>query len=111
MDRTTRVPCPDPARRTAFLMGKTMATLTRPHRSHRATQRRNHAPTATIGLDIGSTSIRAVEVTHSREDRPVIDNFGQAVLPEGAVVGGVVKDEKAVTGALRQLWSAQNFRS
>ncbi len=67
-------------------------------------------PTASIGLDIGSTSIRAVEVTR-RQDRPVIDNFGQVLLPEGAVVGGVVKDDKAVTTALRQLWTSQNFRS
>jgi type IV pilus assembly protein PilM len=65
---------------------------------------------APIGLDIGSTSIRAVEATRSK-DRPVINNFGQAMLPEGAVVGGVVKDHYAVTNALRHLWAAQNFRS
>jgi len=63
-----------------------------------------------IGLDIGSTSIRAVEATRTK-DRPVITNFGQALLPEGAVVGGVVKDDKAVTSALRQLWAAQDFKS
>lgn len=61
-----------------------------------------------IGLDIGSTSIRAVEATLSK-DRPMINNFGQAALPDGAVVGGVVKDDKAVTSTLRQLWTAQNF--
>jgi type IV pilus assembly protein PilM len=63
-----------------------------------------------IGLDIGSTSIRAVEA-HRVKDRPVITNFGQALLPEGAVVGGVVKDDKAVTNALRQLWTAQGFKT
>jgi type IV pilus assembly protein PilM len=63
-----------------------------------------------IGLDVGSTSIRAVEVTHGK-DRPVISNFGQALLPAGAVVGGVVKDDRAVTSALRQLWTAQNFKT
>jgi type IV pilus assembly protein PilM len=63
-----------------------------------------------IGLDIGSTSIRAVEATRTK-DRPVISNFGQALLPPGAVVGGVVKDDKAVTAALRQLWAAQGFKS
>jgi type IV pilus assembly protein PilM len=62
-----------------------------------------------IGLDIGSTSIRAVEATRTK-DRPVISNFGQASLPDGAVVGGVVKDDKAVTVALRQLWTAQDFQ-
>lgn len=63
-----------------------------------------------IGLDIGSTSIRAVEATHTK-DRPVISNFGQALLPAGAVVGGVVKDDRAVTAALRQLWTAQAFKT
>ena len=64
--------------------------------------------TTLIGLDIGSTSIRAVEATLTK-DRPMINNFGQAVLPPGAVVGGVVKDEKAVTAALRQLWTSRDF--
>jgi type IV pilus assembly protein PilM len=61
-----------------------------------------------VGLDIGSTSIRAVEVARGK-DRPVVNNFGQALLPAGAVVNGVVKDERAVTNALRQLWNSQKF--
>lgn len=64
--------------------------------------------TTLVGLDIGSTSIRAVEATTSR-DRPVINNFGQAFLPPGTVVGGVVKDDRAVTSALRQLWTTYMF--
>lgn len=63
-----------------------------------------------IGLDIGSTSIRAVEANHIA-GRPVINNFGQALLPDGTVVGGVVKDDKAVTAALRRLWTSQGFRT
>lgn len=62
-----------------------------------------------IGLDIGSTSIRAVEVSRGK-DRPVISNFGQAMLPPGAVVGGVVKEDRAVTSALRQLWSTHDLK-
>lgn len=64
--------------------------------------------TTLVGLDIGSTSIRAVEATTSR-DRPSVSNFGQVSLPEGAVVAGVVKDDRAVTSALRSLWSSQAF--
>jgi type IV pilus assembly protein PilM len=63
-----------------------------------------------IGLDIGSTSIRAVEATGSRE-RPVISNFGQAMLPAGAMASGVVKDPRVITSALKQLWSSQNFKT
>jgi type IV pilus assembly protein PilM len=61
-----------------------------------------------VGLDIGSTSIRAVEASIAK-DRPVVNNFGQALLPSGAVVGGVVKDDRAVTSALRQLWTSHTF--
>ena len=64
--------------------------------------------TTLVGLDIGSTSIRAVEATLAK-DRPVINNFGQAVLPPGSVVGGVVKDDRAVTNTLRQLWTSRDF--
>ena len=63
-----------------------------------------------IGLDVGSTSVRAVEASRTK-DRPVISNFGQVALPPGAMVSGVVKDDKAVTSAVRQLWSSQNFKS
>jgi type IV pilus assembly protein PilM len=63
----------------------------------------------TIGLDIGSTSIRAVETMRTR-DRTFISNFGQALLPDGAVSGGVIKDDRAVTAALRHMWASYGFR-
>src|SRR5579875_3559192 len=66
--------------------------------------------TVSIGLDIGSVAIRAIEVT-SGKDRPVLESFGQALLPAGAVVGGVVRDEKAVTASLKHLWTAHKFRT
>lgn len=63
-----------------------------------------------VGLDIGSASIRAVEAAASK-DRPTVTNYGQTVLPTGAVAGGVIKDSRAVVAALRQLWAAQEFTS
>ncbi|GII24531.1 type IV pilus assembly protein PilM [Planosporangium mesophilum] len=68
------------------------------------------AATAPIGLDIGSMSIRAVE-TGRGKDGPVVTKFGQTPLPQGAVRGGIVQDDKAVTLALKQLWSSTKFRS
>jgi type IV pilus assembly protein PilM len=62
-----------------------------------------------VGLDIGSTSIRAVEAARGK-DGPAITNFGQMPLPPGAVSGGVILDSKLVTAALRQLWHASKFR-
>ncbi|SHH61655.1 type IV pilus assembly protein PilM [Jatrophihabitans endophyticus] len=64
------------------------------------------AAPVTAALDIGSTSIRAIEVRRTKS-RPMIERFEQVELPDGAVVGGVVKDEKAVTAALKQLRSAK----
>jgi len=61
-----------------------------------------------IGLDIGSTSIRAAE-TQRAKNGPIIANFGHVALPTGAVQGGVVNDEKTVTGALKQLWATRKF--
>ena len=61
-----------------------------------------------IGLDIGSSSIRAVEVRRTKDDYTLI-NFGQFPLAPGTVTAGVVHDPGAVTSALKQLWAACKF--
>jgi type IV pilus assembly protein PilM len=61
-----------------------------------------------IGLDIGSTSVRAVETSRGREG-PWVTRFGTVPLPPGAVQGGVVQDAPAVTAAVRELWSTARF--
>ncbi|MCO8272925.1 type IV pilus assembly protein PilM [Actinoplanes sp. TRM 88003] len=61
-----------------------------------------------IGLDIGTSSIRAVEVRRGKDDY-TLSNFGQVPLPPGAVTGGVVQDPVMVTSALKQLWAACKF--
>jgi type IV pilus assembly protein PilM len=60
------------------------------------------------GLDIGSASIRAVEVALAK-DGPVIHSFGSVPLPDGAVVAGVMVDDKAVTAGLKELWTSHKF--
>ncbi|MDT4993100.1 MAG: type pilus assembly protein PilM [Actinoplanes sp.] len=61
-----------------------------------------------IGLDIGSSSIRAVEVRRTKDEHN-LTNFGQVPLSPGTVVGGVVQDPGTVTAALKQLWAACKF--
>ncbi|MFC7531335.1 type IV pilus assembly protein PilM [Actinoplanes sp. GCM10030250] len=63
-----------------------------------------------IGLDIGSSSIRAVEVRRNKDEYTLV-NFGQFPLPAGTVSAGVVQDPLAVTSALKQLWAASKFGS
>ena len=61
-----------------------------------------------IGLDIGSSSIRAVEVRRAKDEH-ALTNFGQVPLPPGTVQGGVVQEPGTVTSALKQLWAACRF--
>ncbi|MEN3359424.1 MAG: type pilus assembly protein PilM [Mycobacteriales bacterium] len=63
-----------------------------------------------IGLDIGSSSIRAVQTSRGK-DGPSITNFAQAPLPPGVVAAGVIHDDRAVTAALRALWATAKFGS
>ena len=63
-----------------------------------------------IGLDIGSSSIRAVEVRRAKDEYN-LTNFGQVPLPPGTVQGGILEDPIAVTSALKQLWAACKFNT
>ena len=63
-----------------------------------------------IGLDIGSSSIRAVEVRRAK-DEYTLANFGQVPLPSGTMQGGILEDPIAVTSALKQLWAACKFNT
>lgn len=62
-----------------------------------------------IGLDIGSVSVCAAETARSKAGQ-VIKAFGLTTLPVGAVQGGVIQDDKAVTAGIKHLWSATKFR-
>jgi type IV pilus assembly protein PilM len=62
-----------------------------------------------IGLDIGSTAVRAAEVTVG--DAPAVVRASQAVLPPGAVENGEVKQPDIVAAALREIWSGFKAKS
>ena len=62
-----------------------------------------------IGLDIGSTAVRAVEITGG--DPPTVVKAAQVPLPAGAVENGEVKDPGVVTEALRELWERGGFKA
>jgi type IV pilus assembly protein PilM len=61
-----------------------------------------------IGLDIGTSSVRAAELA-LRSSGPELVHFGQIALPEGALRDGEVVDQAAVTEAIRELWRAVRF--
>ena len=62
-----------------------------------------------IGLDIGSTAVRAVELAGG--DPPTVVRAAQVPLPPGAVENGEVREPEAVTEALRELWQRGGFKN
>jgi len=62
-----------------------------------------------VGLDIGTSGVRAAEFRLGRRSRPSLRKFASVPLPEGAVRGGAVVDDAAVSEALRTLWSLGKF--
>jgi type IV pilus assembly protein PilM len=70
----------------------------------------NVAGRSAVGLDIGTSGIRAAEVT-TRKGQLTLERFGQVALPPGAVRAGEVVDPATVTLALKQLWKTVGFSS
>ena len=60
-----------------------------------------------VGLDIGTSGVRAAELTLGKG--ATLERFGQVALPPGAVRDGQVVDSGAVAHALRQLWAQAKF--
>lgn len=63
-----------------------------------------------IGLDIGTSAVRAAQVSSGRKGNQLV-TFGQVALPPGAVVDGEIGDPAAVADAIKQLWKRAKLRS
>ncbi len=62
-----------------------------------------------VGLDIGSTAVRAAEL--SAGANPAVLRAAQVPLPVGAVENGEVREPEAVGEALRELWQRGGFKN
>jgi type IV pilus assembly protein PilM len=62
-----------------------------------------------VGLDIGSSGVRAAEFTLGR--RPTLRRFASVSLPDGVIRAGMVADAEGLSEALRSLWSQGKFRT
>lgn len=58
---------------------------------------------SSVGLDIGTRAVRAVEVRGAGSQRSIA-RFGRVLLPAGAVEHGEIQDPRAVTEAIETLW-------
>jgi type IV pilus assembly protein PilM len=63
-----------------------------------------------IGLDIGSSAVRAVQVDFGR-GVPTLERLGQVMLPPGAIRDGEIIDADVVVKALKELWGTYRFKS
>ena len=61
-----------------------------------------------VGLDIGSSAVKAVEIKGSGKKRRVVA-CGAEPLPAGSIVDGAVVDGAAVAGAIRHLFGRVRF--
>ena len=66
-------------------------------------------PTSLVGIDIGSSAVKAVELTRSGA-REVVAAAGVQPLPADSIVKGTIADRAAVAGAIRTLLSAAAIR-
>jgi type IV pilus assembly protein PilM len=63
-----------------------------------------------VGLDIGTSGIRAVQVKRHRKTGVYeIVKAASVELPRGAIRNGAIADEKAVVKALKRLWKQGRF--
>lgn len=72
------------------------------------------ARTRVIGLDIGTTQVRATELEFgrggpSRTAQATVLRVGEVELPRGAVHDGEVAESETVATAIRQLWAQTKF--
>lgn len=63
----------------------------------------------TVGLDIGTSAIRAVELTVDGGAPPILEAYGQVGLPPGTIVDGEIRDRAQVVAALERLWREGGF--
>jgi type IV pilus assembly protein PilM len=62
-----------------------------------------------VGLDIGSSGVRAAELTGGRA--PSLVNSGFLPLPQGAVEAGSVRNARMVTQTLKELWHDNRIKN
>jgi type IV pilus assembly protein PilM len=63
-----------------------------------------------IGLDIGSHSIKLVEIEHSKKGM-ILKNFGIIGLPKDAIVEGTIKEMEVVASAIRSLYKNLSIKN
>jgi len=61
-----------------------------------------------VGLDIGTSAVRAAELDVSKHT-PVLMTYGQVGLPPGSLEDGEIRDPSSVAKAIEKLWKNGQF--
>src|ERR1017187_9479935 len=64
---------------------------------------------ALVGLDIGSSSIKAVELKNTKQGYELV-SFGLEPLAQDTVVDGAIMDAPLVAGAISNIFEAQKIK-
>ena len=62
-----------------------------------------------VGLDIGSRSIKAAEISESKRGHE-LKRFGITEIPHGAIEDGTINDPESLAESIRQLFKAYNIK-
>src|SRR5258707_4494293 len=65
---------------------------------------------ALVGLDIGSSSIKAVELKSTKQGYELV-SFGLEALAQDTVVDGAIMDAPLVAGALSNIFATQKIKT
>lgn len=66
---------------------------------------------STIGLDIGSSAVRAAEIFVGKDGKKTLVRYSQVGLPHGWVVDGEINNVPGVAASIKRLWAEGGFTS
>lgn len=64
-----------------------------------------------MGVDIGSATLRAVEIDDAHKAKPVVLRAHEVPLPEGSVKRGEILEVHTLASSFKRLWAAGGFRT
>jgi type IV pilus assembly protein PilM len=91
-------------------VGQEVGAATDIEGNERTCSGRRIVDSVSIGLDIGSSAVRAAEI-EIKQGRRTLRRYAQVGLPHGYVVDGEIINIPGVSATLRRLWSEVGFSS
>ncbi len=67
--------------------------------------------TGMVGLDIGTASVRLVELSEAGNEQRQLERYAHEPLPRGAVVDGNIENLEQVAEAVRRVWKKSGIRT